>query len=601
VSGICGIVRLDGAPASPTALERLVDRIVDRGPDGRGSVVRGSMAFGKTLFATTPEARRESGPSSEDGNLWIVADARIDGRAALRDELRAAGRIPPHDSTDERLVLESYAAWGDGCVAHLLGDFAFAIWDATRRRLFCARDRFGVKPLFHALVGRTLYFASSLAALRACDGVSGTLRPRAITDFLLFGESADAGTTTFEDIGRLPPAHCLVAERAAVALREYWSLRPAEVRYRRRADYVDRFAELLDTAVSDRIRGDSIGILMSGGLDSTAIAARARTLVPSCSMRAHSQDWGRMFPDDEPTYATLAARRLAIPVDFQDSGAYRLYERQSSFASLFPEPAHAPFAATDVDLALDAASHSRVALTGWDGDALLSEPPRPYFKSLLSTGRLARLAVEAVGYAWTERRVPPLVRSRPRPGGEAVAVPAWIRSDIAHEHQLLDRIAQTREPPMHEGVRPHAIRALHYLMSLSNFFDVADPMLTGAPVEYRHPFLDLRVVEFCLSLPPHPWCHRKEILRQAVADSLPREVARRPKTPLAGFPHMLALREESSRWVDTFEPCDLLAEYVERAKIPSICGEPDPATAWRNLRPLSLDLWLRHAATATLH
>jgi len=125
--------------------------------------------------------------------------------------------------------------------------------------------------------------------------------------------------------------------------------------------------------------------------------------------------------------------------------------------------------------------------------------------------------------------------------------------------------------------------------------------ISHANPEYRHPFLDLRVVEFCLSLPPHPWCHRKEILRQAVADSLPREVARRPKTPLAGFPHMLALREESSRWVDTFEPCDLLAEYVERAKIPSICGEPDPATAWRNLRPLSLDLWLRHAATATLH
>jgi asparagine synthase (glutamine-hydrolysing) len=600
VSGICGLVRLDGAPASPAALERLVDRILDRGPDGRGSVVRGSVGLGKSLFATTPEAARESGPFTEDGNLWIVADARIDAREALRAELRTAGRIVPPECTDERLILESYAAWGDDCVSRLLGDFAFAIWDCTRRRLFCARDHFGVKPFFHALVGRTLYFASSIAALRAC-GVSSAVRPRAITDFLLFGDSRDADRTTFEDIARLPPAHCLVADAATVAVRQYWELPTGEVRFRKPAEYVDRFAELLDMAISDRIRAGTIGILMSGGLDSTAIAARARSLAPSCSIRAYSQDWGRMFPDDEPRYATLAAERLAIPVDFQDAGAYRLYERHASFASLFPEPAHAPFAATDVDLALGAASHSRVALTGWDGDALLSEPPRPYFKSLLRTGDLARLARETVGYAWAERRIPPLVRKRVDRRGEACPIPAWIRSDIAREHQLVERISERRQQPAHPGVRPHALRALQYLISQSNFFDAGDPMLTGARLEYRHPLLDVRLVEYCLSLPPHPWCHRKEILRQAVGDSLPKEVARRPKTPLAGFPHMRALRDEHSRWVDAFEPCGLMAEYVERDKIPAICGEPDPATAWKNLRPLSLDLWLRHAGMATLH
>jgi asparagine synthase (glutamine-hydrolysing) len=146
-------------------------------------------------------------------------------------------------------------------------------------------------------------------------------------------------------------------------------------------------------------------------------------------------------------------------------------------------------------------------------------------------------------------------------------------------------------------VRPYAFRILDYVMRLSNFFEFYDPGCTGEPVEFRHPMFDLRLIEFCLSLPPYPWCRGKHILRHAMRGVLPEAVRNRPKTPLAGFPHLELLKRGDSRWVDEFVPSPKTGEYIDRAKIPATRGDADAARAWMNLRPLSLDLWLRHPAT----
>ena len=135
------------------------------------------------------------------------------------EALTAAGRRALLPASDAELILEAYRAWGDECVAHLLGDFAFATWDAARRRLFCARDHFGVRPFYYARAGEPLVFGSSLDELRRRPGVSGRLHEPAIADFLLFGYNQDPEATTFADIRSLAPGHSLVYEDGKVRTR----------------------------------------------------------------------------------------------------------------------------------------------------------------------------------------------------------------------------------------------------------------------------------------------------------------------------------------------------------------------------------------------
>ena len=194
------------------------------------------------------------------------------------------------------LILDAYEKWGDDCVKHLLGDFAFAIWDDRRKRLFCARDHFGVKPFFYTHIGDNFNFSSTLNELK----VSTELNEIAIGDYLLFGVNQDQSTTVFKDIQRLPPGHTLIVENNQIKIQRYWTPSlPAEIRFRDPDSYVERFLELLTLAVTDRLRTDRVAISMSGGLDSTSLAAIAS--------QARNSRWfyGRIRQSDSGRRASL--------------------------------------------------------------------------------------------------------------------------------------------------------------------------------------------------------------------------------------------------------------------------------------------------------
>ena len=189
--------------------------------------------------------------------------------ANLIPKLKAKGNenecLSP-DATDVELILRAYLVWGEDCVEHLLGDFAFAIWDGPKQKLFCARDHLGVKPFFYAHLGQKLIFSSSLDCIRQHPAVSDRLNDLAIADFLLFDLNQDLATTSFADIQRIPPAHVAKWSADGTQLRRYWTLPIDEPLYfRRDDDYVDRFRELLDQAVDDRLRTKKIAVFMSGG------------------------------------------------------------------------------------------------------------------------------------------------------------------------------------------------------------------------------------------------------------------------------------------------------------------------------------------------
>jgi asparagine synthase (glutamine-hydrolysing) len=211
----------------------------------------GHAGLGHALLRLNDGAELEQ-PFTLDGGLWIVADARIDARADLAAALQPHTTERLDQASDVELILRAYLAWGEQCVTRLLGDFTFAIWDAARRRLFCARDHLGVKPLFYAEVGRCVVVSNTLDCVRKHPLVSRALDDRAIGDFLLFGAHQEADATAFRDIRRLPPAHSIPGLPTRRGARGMGAAGRRAGRVARSADYTDRFLELLRDSVGDR-------------------------------------------------------------------------------------------------------------------------------------------------------------------------------------------------------------------------------------------------------------------------------------------------------------------------------------------------------------
>ncbi len=310
-----------GAPVDRALLQDLAHFLSYCGPDARDTWSHGPVGLGHTMLRTTRASQTERQPASLGGRVWITADARIDCRDELQGKLieREGGKLSGPIATDSDLILRSYAAWGADCVQHLRGDFAFAIWDAQRKLLFCARDHFGIKPFYYSELGDLFLFSNVLDCLRQHPEVSSELNDAAIGDFLLFGLNCDVATTTFRDIRRLPPAHCMTVSSEGLRIHRYWSA-PTEgrIRYQRAEDYVEHFQILLQAAVSDRIAPDRTGILLSGGLDSGTVAATAREL-STCpgsakDLRAYTVVYDSLFHDEEGTYAQQTANFLKIPI-----------------------------------------------------------------------------------------------------------------------------------------------------------------------------------------------------------------------------------------------------------------------------------------------
>jgi len=594
VSGIVGIVNWGGRLVDPRILWRLTETLRGAGPDGQYVWLGESVGFGHAALRTSREAAAAQ-PLSLDGQTWITADARLDDRAELVRKLTAHGLDGLRDASDTALILHAYRAWGESCVNNLLGDFAFAIWDGPRRRLYCARDHFGVKPLFYAEGVDWLVFGSSLECVRRYPAVSGGFDDVALGDFLRAGAVQDPTRTAFADIRRLSSGHCLVGE-VGVRAKRYWTLPvDGEIRYRRGAEYVEHFAEVLERAVGDRVRGRDVGVLMSGGLDSTTVAATARRWLAReaapFDLRAYTTVCDRVVPDPERRYAQLAADALSLPVHYRVVDDYRPFERWDKPELRRWEPEGDPLLAVHVDQLSEAASHSRVLLTGHGADPAV-RLPATYAVDLVRAGKIGRLSAELVRYVVHCRRLPRVrlvTHARrwagfgPRP---AESAPSWLRPEFR------DSTAPPGPARSTHPVRPHAYELLTS-PDWAQIFETYHPALTGVPVDVRHPFFDRRVVEYLLAIPPMPWCFDKTVIRLAMRVALPERVRRRPKTVAAGDPLVALLREPDARWTDDFVATPALLRYVDRDRIPRVCGERDPGAIWTNLRPLCLDYWLR--------
>jgi asparagine synthase (glutamine-hydrolysing) len=376
VSAIAGIFDRKGAPVERSLLRDLTQFLSYCGPDWRDVWSEGPIGFGHAMLRTTRESLTERQPLSLDGQLWIAADARLDGREELRLALVKAERRVSREATDPELILHAYAAWDSDCVRHLRGDFAFAIWDRRRQILFCARDHFGVKPFYYADLDGQFIFSTVLDCVRLHPDVSDALNETAIGDFLLFGMNGEMATTPFRDVQRLAPAHTLLISRDEFLLRRYWTP-PVDgrIRYRHAHEYVEHFQVLLEAAVNDRLRTDAVGILLSGGLDSGAIASAARTLAgrstPPIDLRAYTVVYESLIPDPDGPYAKETTEFLKIPARYLALDNLRPFEAWDRADWTWPEPAEDPFFAGLFDQFQLISQDCRVALSGEGCDNLM--------------------------------------------------------------------------------------------------------------------------------------------------------------------------------------------------------------------------------------
>ena len=606
MSGFVGILNLDGAPVDPSLLERMTRFLAFRGPDAQEVWCQGPAGLGHALLQTTSGARLEKQPAQLDGRLWIVADARIDARADLIGKLKGKSRTACSlslSTPDAELILHAYDIWGESCVEHLLGDFSFAIWDAPRRRLFCARDHFGVKLLYYAASGSSIVFSNTLNCLRQHPAVSDRLNDLAIADFLLFDANQDPATTSFADIQRLPPAHCLTLERGSLSTRRYWELSVTQpLNYARDEEYIERFRDLLDAAVGDRLRTDSAAVWMSGGLDSSTVAASAQRIFAlngnGSHLRAYTMVYDKLIRHEERRYAKLVADALRIPIQFHVGDEYGLFDRREGWKDFPPEPCHWILARGEHDQLRRIASDSRVLLVGDGGDPGLCGRISAHFRRLLGKRQFGRAFLDAARYLSAEKRLSRLyLRTRWRllfgPSDQASNYPPWLNEGLGKRFALADRWAATTHPPAPAvAFRPEAHDAI-INSTQPGFFEDYDPGWTGIRVETRFPFYDLRLVNFLLALPRLPWCCDKQLLREAGRGVLPEDVRLRRKSPLLSDPLTALLKRPEASWVDRFEAVPRLAEYVIRERIPRVYGETDTWAAWIHLRPLSLNFWLR--------
>jgi asparagine synthase (glutamine-hydrolysing) len=375
----------------------------------------------------------------------------------------------------------------------------------------------------------------------------------------------------------------------------------APIHHQRPSECVEQFRELLDHAVADRLRTNSVGILMSGGLDSPTVAASAQRILArngsAAGLCAYTEVIESLIPHEERHYAGLVAEALKIPIEFQ-ADETGLWEYRNREDSCWPEPVHLPGSDGGRAQMRQLSVRHRIALTGFGADPALSCLLSVHFLDLLKKKQIGRALVGAMRYLAAERRFSRLyLRTRWQrwfaSKSQAPHYPGWLNPDLEKQLGLRERWkASTQATTPNAAVRPVAYEAMVDPI-WPILFEGCDSGVTRVPVEVCHPFFDLRLVDFLLALPALPWCSDKELLREAARGILPDAVRLRRKSPLLADPLIALLQQPESAWVDSFEGVPELGRYVERHLIPKVFGEKDVWTAWIHLRPLSLNFWLR--------
>lgn len=543
MSGLFGVVDFAAPRVEPEELRRLAGLASYRAPGGLTChFLEGAGLAHLALHEERPllDSKRR---------ICVLLDGRLDNRPELIAKLSPAqGR----EASDAELLLAAYLEWGTACSDHLLGDFAFAIWDAGRRRLLCAVDPLGIKPLHYAQAGSLLCFASDAVQVLRHPAVPDDYNEVEIAAYLA-GGCENPERSFFAAIHKVAPGRRLIVEGGALRVERYWDPNPREIRYPREEDYADRFREILQQAVTDRTRGAGsfVGIAMSGGLDSTSVAALARR-APDARVRAYTFVFDRLAECDERSYSRSMTEELGLEVEPVEAESLWSLESQEAVPFSPDTPFFGWRTCYQEIFRRMARQGSRVLLMGHGGDDLLRGSSLIYAERL-RRGELSALR-EVVRHARDRRESVPraLYRhfARPHlPAGVDQALrsalvrgeerpPAWIHPDFVRRTRgagLSRAPRRTFASPARRATYAHLVGSPWY-WRLANWHDRS---AAAFGIEVRHPCLDRRLFEYILSIPGEQLFRlgdTKSLLRRSMRGILPERIrCRQGKTRFTPF------------------------------------------------------------------
>ncbi|HEX4385622.1 MAG TPA: asparagine synthase (glutamine-hydrolyzing) [Myxococcales bacterium] len=544
--GICGEVSF-GAPPDVEGVRRASRAIAHRGPDAEGFHSDGPVSFGHRRLSIIDLATGDQ-PMVRDG-IALVFNGEAYDFQALREELKGLGHTF-NTRSDTEVVLVSYLQWGERFAEHVHGMFALALWDSKARKLVLARDRLGKKPLYYWQQGSRLVFGSELKALLA-HGVPRELSQEAFIQYLAC-EYVPAPLSIYQGIYKLPAAHVAVFDAGGFRTRRYWDLPMPEAR---RANPAELLA-LLDQAVAKRLVADvPVGVFLSGGVDSTAIAALATR--HSSRVRTFSIGFTEASFDESP-WALLASQKLGTEHTLEKFSGQACIDLLPAAAAQLDEPLADPSFLPTLLLSRFTRKSVTVALAGDGGDELfagydpfLAHQPAALFahvsrplRSLLQTA--AGMLPASSRNMSLDFRLKQFLRgvdARP-----SLRHQSWLASFLPGElQQLLSKDLRPQattdvafravlDDAARSGARPGSVdEALRFYVTRYLADDIlvkADRASMAASLELRAPFLDTAVVEYALRL---PWqsvlslTQTKVLLKRALKGVVPEEILRRPK------------------------------------------------------------------------
>ncbi len=614
MSGLCGIVDFAEPRVDPEALRHMAESSSYRAPGGIAYRFLGKAGLAhQALQPPAGKAGLDQPLLNAQHQVCLVMDGRLDNRAELISQLDP---LAGPAVSNAGLLLAAYLRWGEACTDHLLGDFAFALWDAARHRLLCAVDPLGIKPFHYARVGSLLCFASDAVQVLLHPAVPADYDEQEIAAYLA-SQLEDPERSFFAAVHKLAPGHRLIADSGTLRVERYWSPQPREIRYAREEDYAAHFLEIFQRSVTDRLRdaGAFAGVAMSGGLDSTSVAALAHRASPGT--RAYTFVFDHLAECDERSYSQAMTEELGLEVEPVEAERLWSLESQSALSHSPDTPFVGWRTCYQEIFRRMAGSGSRVLLMGHGGDDLLRGSSLIYAERL-RCGDL-RAVREVVRHARSQRD--PVLRSLYRhfgrpylPAGvdrrlsaalgKREGIPAsLIQPGVVLRSPLCDRPGSPRRERLFASLARQ--RVYDDLVGAPSYWRLAnwhDRNAAAFGIEVLHPFLDRRLFEYVLAIPGEQLFRlsgTKNLLRRSMAGLLPEKIRlRESKTRFIRFLDFVLIERASGELLELLkaprsaELGILDGETLRLAYLGFVHGRTDESrrALWY---AINVEIWLR--------
>lgn len=553
---MCGIAGYLGSPDT-RLLQSMLNSIRHRGPDGEGVFSNGSIGLGARRLAIVDIEHGNQPLHNEDETIWAVFNGEIYNFIDIRETLMKRGHKFATRSDTETIV-HAYEEWDVDCLQKFSGMFAFAVWDKNKTRLFLARDRIGIKPLYYYSNTDKFLFASEIKALLVDPEIPRKPSNHVIYNFLVTGFQSYTGDTFFTNIKELPPAHYMIVDRHQLSIKRYWSLAISEPKETRTDEaYASELRKLLLDAIKIRLPENlAIGSFLSGGLDSTSIVCLANTILKSYSQYINmQQEPQKLFSAfyheavaDERPFIEEVSRFVKNKIDYVFPSAAMKLDDLKAFVYSLDEPVTVLNYYAYWCLARITKGQVKVTFSGQGPDEILAGHTDyflAYIRALWKRKKVKRLLIELV--AGLNRYGPISVLKN--------VITIMLTKRVRTEELLDPKFAASNRTDCVRRERSSLNNLLLIDVTrdrLPMHLRVGDRVSSAFSTETRCPYLDYKMVEFSFSLPEtqkirNGWS--KYVLRNAVKGFIPESVRKRKKsgTPIPIDYWMKDLHQEISQ------------------------------------------------------